>query len=1159
MDCQPIVTYAGDRSVFSNIEPGLVSGLPTEAVEWKRSYGRNSRQVYVEVSFQPFSAETVISSGSLQGQPVFHTFWTDVADIDLYRQGVKDDILTWLNTLKKSGVTSDWMIVVVETPENRKGNKFPLRATVLDKLKQDVGGKTPDKCVALLDPSKADSRAAESMQSLLHKFRQGFLQAYNKVLNKFEENIRSQREKRTEASWNFCQYFLLQEQLAFVYENMGLFDESLIQYDELDALFTQFVLNSNVGESPTWLDQFNKDLADWTALSLDKATNMNLHAKLENNNPSLLDMRNYLFSRQCSLLLLSKKPQEVAGRTLSFLHNTIQELDILEVEEVVEGSLDSWVLLACLEVVQTCDAHLVEGGSGVHGPGVLPTHTASLWSAAREKLLRLGQLCGLMPDQAPTSDQLHRVISITGGLQEVETQAKEEGVRSPIKRLKESLSSNSAFQRNYLEMCEITISSYKHIGRIRSARLVGKDLATFYMQLGQVQQAATFLAEALKTFQVERWDKLSLQTMLDLTKCYEAMGDKEKYVRMCAQIASNKVAAASDREHFFGEITKTLDVLGKDDIYMHAEDIVDFISCQADKTSDDQQVIPGSRLNFSLVMRSNLPRAIPCTCLKISLSLQEQDQPEAVLERKNPVGQRRPVQRSPSVASNSQLEVQLESDTCEVEGDGKLDMVEQLDYKQDKSLCAARLVCRNSNRVLKRKDSSGSILRDASQLQRGDFSLCLEKDNLLLEPGTHTYKVETVASQEGKYIMTQMSAKLQQLDLIHNICTISSFTVTSSPPTISLNRESKELFAGLESTMVLSVSTGSKTVEAGTRVCLTSSRGMMIKPEEAGDEFSSKVFVSLPAGEPFQTISVKILVKAVLSNQKDSSSIEHKVTISNPWSNTEKDVFVHFIPAFYTTFQLLTAMDKKFLQIFLYPLTETSFSLSHHQLVLAGEAFSQELSLKPINREGDVLVVNSNCEGGYLWELNIPSTTEPLEVDKPVKILFSLAYKETGSHPVEDGEQYGATFQFQNFLTLYTIQARVEPAKGNEFCRAGTMCPMTVQLEQCNLSPHTSLFYEVIADQAMWAVCGRQGAVVNIAQSSKQNIVVEVMPLVGGHLFLPAVRLSKYIPADSKTGGGLGAARLDPFATGQVYNMSRSQQVHVLPPLNQHVEFVSLP
>ena len=28
---------------------------------------------------------------------------------------------------------------------------------------------------------------------------------------------------------------------------LGLYDEALVQYDELDALFTQFVLNSAVG------------------------------------------------------------------------------------------------------------------------------------------------------------------------------------------------------------------------------------------------------------------------------------------------------------------------------------------------------------------------------------------------------------------------------------------------------------------------------------------------------------------------------------------------------------------------------------------------------------------------------------------------------------------------------------------------------------------------------------------------------------------------------------------------------------------------------------------------------------------------------------------------------------------------------------------------
>jgi hypothetical protein len=57
--------------------------------------------------------------------------------------------------------------------------------------------------------------------------------------------MRAQREQRNDPKWNFCDYFLLQEELAFVYEMLGQFDEALVQYDELDALFTQFVLNSH--------------------------------------------------------------------------------------------------------------------------------------------------------------------------------------------------------------------------------------------------------------------------------------------------------------------------------------------------------------------------------------------------------------------------------------------------------------------------------------------------------------------------------------------------------------------------------------------------------------------------------------------------------------------------------------------------------------------------------------------------------------------------------------------------------------------------------------------------------------------------------------------------------------------------------------------------
>ena len=73
---------------------------------------------------------------------------------------------------------------------------------------------------------------------------------------------------------------------------------------------------------------------------------------------------------------------------------------------------------------------------------------------------------------------------------------------------------------------------------------------------------------------------------------------------------------------------------------------------------------------------------------------------------------------------------------------------------------------------------------------------------------------------------------------------------------------------------------------------------------------------------------------------------------------------------------------------------------------------------------------------------------------------FCLQYAADLS-PDSSLKEYQAAFHLQDFLTLYTVQAKVEPARGNEFCRAGTMCPLTVILEQCNSTTFTSLYYEV--------------------------------------------------------------------------------------------------
>lgn len=100
----------------------------------------------------------------------------------------------------------------------------------------------------------------------------------------------------------------------------------------------------------------------------------------------------------------------------------------------------------------------------------------------------------------------------------------------------------------------------------------------------------------------------------------------------------------------------------------------------------------------------------------------------------------------------------------------------------------------------------------------------------------------------------------------------------------------------------------------------------------------------------------------------------------------------------------------------------------------------------------------------------------------------------------------------------------MEPAKGSEFCRVGIVCHLHLTIEalehnQINDS-YKTVMYEVLAEQSVWAVCGRTAGVVSFENDGKsQKVVLDIMPLTSGYLPLPLVRISKYIPAESGLGG----------------------------------------
>lgn len=226
----------------------------------------------------------------------------------------------------------------------------------------------------------------------------------------------------------------------------------------------------------------------------------------------------------------------------------------------------------------------------------------------------LGKLCGLMPGNEPTSEQLHTVVYLIAGMGDSDSQIK--GKITPIDKLKGALSSKEMFKKQYLEHAELAMGTYKHVGRIRSARCIGKELARFYGDLGENQTAVAFLLDALNTYNEEGWHDLSTQTRLELAQCYKRMDDIERYIKVCSAIASADVLHMTVRNTYFEEMLayiKMLPVTQK--LFTELEDSFTILSLEVNVTD---KVIQDCIVSINISVFSKLPRNVECKCAAIN-------------------------------------------------------------------------------------------------------------------------------------------------------------------------------------------------------------------------------------------------------------------------------------------------------------------------------------------------------------------------------------------------------------------------------------------------------------------------------------------------------------------------------------------------------------
>ncbi|XP_076622335.1 SIDL trafficking protein particle complex subunit 10 isoform X2 [Colletes latitarsis] len=971
MDNKPIITYAGDEKLFSTMENGLLQAIPADTAEWRRSFSRPMKQVKLGATFVPFSKDILPTEEDrhLIKQPIFHIYWSECSDVDTYKANVKDDIDSWLKTLMQYQI-QDWMIVIVETYDIKKTNKLLPRTTVLDKIRSDFASKNGDRCFSVINSVKSEIRSAESWRGLVNRIRHLMLVAYDKTLSSFEDIIREQRENRNHPNWNFCHYFLLQEELAFVLQMLGLYDEALVQYDELDALFTQFVLNSNVGDTPIWLNLFQTPLNNWKGVNLSNGTNHHLRHLLAECKASLLDLRSYLFSRQCAMLLALNKPWEVAQRCLSFVHNTLSELRILEVQRP-EGSIECWSFLCALEVLQACQlsSYNIDNNQQLD---LCSLHTASLWALARDKLGDLGKLCGLMPGNEPSSEQLHTVVYLIAGMGDSEPQI--QGKLTPTDKLKEALSSKEAFKKQYLEHAELAMGTYKHVGRIRSARLIGKELAQFYSELGENQKAVAFLSDALKTYTDEGWNHLAAQTQLELAQCYKRMDDIEKYTKVCAAISSLNVLHITVRNSYYEEMFGYMKMISSPQPLLIELGCAFVILSMELKVMD--KVVQDCVVNIEISIQSLFPREVKCT--KASISVEEIQKPLVPNKKK---GLKLPAEPAIPLLSKCTLEDMKPFDPSLLQ----LQVYSYLVYKEDKSLGSASVVHRNTKPVMRRSDSTKH--RKPSVNAKGDFSKALSCDEFIVKPGVNTFTLVRRVDQPGFYIVGQLSLvieeRLEFLSPVLNprLC----YEVAKTQPTISV-KCGRDLLAGLIQDIELVIMSGSIKITKEMKLKLRTSRGLVVQVNDSQEIMSKELEIPLSVCEPFQTIWLQLRVLADLPPKKDTLSMEHKLNIQCPWG-AEESILLHFGPPLMSNMKLHTAKRRKFLQIVVTGLTSQLLQLTEPELTTVTSIDVNFKSLNPI--AGQRLIIGNGINVSFMWELEIGKDEKSM---MPIKTDFRVKY-----------------------------------------------------------------------------------------------------------------------------------------------------------------------
>ncbi|KAF9264760.1 hypothetical protein L218DRAFT_979450 [Marasmius fiardii PR-910] len=482
-------------SAWSQIHNTLLSHLPLRNLHWK-SPSRSSIVTIQELDVSLVNLENVRDEHTSQvpmtflEKPLMNIYIVSCENTDLegYKSTVKKQIKDW-HSIVTARKNQEWLILHVVRPDTKAptGKLFQLKGSVIDKIRADFNLDKRERCVQLL--LTIDNPAVWG--EVINKIKDGVLQAFQSSVLQREEDVRRSEGQRQMPGWNFCTFFILKESLARSFEGVKLFDEALVQYDELEDTFHQVLKEKNLSWFGTFITPDPKD--DSTPLlSVSKKPYRDL---ILANTISVFDLRIYLLARQCELFAHSGRILEVCTKVGAFLGAFGRRLR--EVEATLPSFfVESWIYSSALSVVEQCDLWVAELGLD---PNLSPYNAgkAELIQLARNQLDAIGVELGHLPTKPPFSS----ILSFYG-------KRTSSGGQISNEQLLATLTDKEPFYDLYIQITTRAIDLYAKAGRRKFALKLHGSIAALDIHRGRLDTALTTYTSLPAHYALHLWTSL---------------------------------------------------------------------------------------------------------------------------------------------------------------------------------------------------------------------------------------------------------------------------------------------------------------------------------------------------------------------------------------------------------------------------------------------------------------------------------------------------------------------------------------------------------------------------------------------------------------------------------------------------------------------------